>query len=52
MRLDLRPQFPAPLRQPTADWMVAYDRTTQALMRGLLDEAEQWAQDAGRGDNR
>jgi class 3 adenylate cyclase/tetratricopeptide (TPR) repeat protein len=34
------------LRQPTLAWLAAYDRTTQALMRGLLEEAERSAEDA------
>jgi class 3 adenylate cyclase/tetratricopeptide (TPR) repeat protein len=34
------------LRQPTLGWLAAYDRTTQALMQGLLEEAERSAEDA------
>lgn len=34
------------LRQPTYSWLAAYDRATQALMAGLLEEAERSAEDA------
>ncbi len=34
------------LGQPTYSWLAAYDRATQALMAGLLDEAERSAEDA------
>jgi tetratricopeptide (TPR) repeat protein len=34
------------LRQPTLAWLAAYDRATQALMYGLLEEAERSAEDA------
>lgn len=34
------------LREPTYSWLAAYDRATQALMAGLLDEAERSAEDA------
>jgi tetratricopeptide (TPR) repeat protein len=34
------------LRQPTHGWLAAYDRATQALMGGLLEEAERSADDA------
>jgi class 3 adenylate cyclase/tetratricopeptide (TPR) repeat protein len=36
------------LRRPTSAWLAAYDRTTQALLHGLLDEAERSAEDAWR----
>jgi class 3 adenylate cyclase/tetratricopeptide (TPR) repeat protein len=36
------------LRRPTSSWLAAYDRTTQALMHGLLEEAERSAEDAWR----
>ena len=36
------------LRRPISQWLAAYDRTTQALMQGLLDEAERSAEDAWR----
>jgi tetratricopeptide (TPR) repeat protein len=34
------------LREPTYSWLAAYDRATQALMAGLLEEAERSAEDA------
>jgi class 3 adenylate cyclase/tetratricopeptide (TPR) repeat protein len=34
------------LREPTYSWLAAYDRATQALMTGLLEEAERSAEDA------
>jgi class 3 adenylate cyclase len=34
------------LREPTYNWLAAYDRATQALMAGLLAEAERSAEDA------
>jgi hypothetical protein len=36
------------LNQPTASWLAAYDQATQALIHGLLDEAERSAGDAAR----
>jgi tetratricopeptide (TPR) repeat protein len=36
------------LRRPVSQWLAAYDRSTQALMHGLLDEAERSAEDAWR----
>jgi class 3 adenylate cyclase/tetratricopeptide (TPR) repeat protein len=41
-------ELAARLRQPTSSWLAAYDRATQALMHGLLDEAERSAEDAWR----
>jgi tetratricopeptide (TPR) repeat protein len=38
----------ARMNRPTASWLAAYDRATQALMHGLLDEAERSAEDAFR----
>jgi tetratricopeptide (TPR) repeat protein len=34
------------LGQPTYSWLAAYDRATQALMAGLLEEAQRSAEDA------
>jgi tetratricopeptide (TPR) repeat protein len=34
------------LREPTYSWLAAYDRSTQALMAGLPEEAERSAEDA------
>jgi class 3 adenylate cyclase/tetratricopeptide (TPR) repeat protein len=39
-------ELAARLRRPTSSWLAAYDRATQALMHGLLDEAERSAEDA------
>jgi class 3 adenylate cyclase/tetratricopeptide (TPR) repeat protein len=41
-------ELAARLRQPTSSWLAAYDRSTQALMHGLLDESERSAEDAWR----
>jgi class 3 adenylate cyclase len=36
------------LRQPTARWLAMFDRAALALMRGLHEEAESWADEAGQ----